>query len=64
MHFGAVRQMALVAGHVAVRPIEFWLDLPGTPSWTSFAHVENDVCVLLDGSTALVLDGGLTGHGN
>ena len=56
--------MALVAGDVAVRPIEFWLDLPGTPSWTSFAHVENDVCVLLDGSTALVLDGGLAGHCN
>jgi hypothetical protein len=58
--------MALVAGHVAVRPIEFWLDLPGTPRWTSFAHVENNVCFLIDGSTALILDGGLVleGHCN
>lgn len=64
MHFGTVRQMALVAGHVAVRPIEFWLDLPGTPSWTSFAHVENNVCFPIDGSTALILDGGLAGHCN
>jgi hypothetical protein len=54
-HFGAVGQMTLVPGHVAVRPIEFSLDLPGTPGWTSFAHVENNVCFLIEGNTALIL---------
>ena len=54
MHFGAVRPMALMADHVTLKPIEFWLDLPGTPSWTSFAHADKDVHVLLDGNMALV----------
>jgi hypothetical protein len=59
-HFGAVQQMALVPGHAEVKPIEFWLDLPGTPGWTCFGRVGSNLCFLVDGSVALVRDGGLT----
>jgi hypothetical protein len=52
-HFEADQQMAIVSGDVMPKPIEFWLDLPGTPGWTSFAHVANNVCFLVDGNTAL-----------
>lgn len=57
-YFGTERQMAFAPGHAAVRPIEFWLDLPGTPGWSRFAHVENEVCVLIDGGPAIIFDGG------
>jgi hypothetical protein len=59
-HFEAVRPMAFVSGDVVPRPIEFWLDLPGTAGWTRFAHVDNNVCFLFDGNTALIREGGLT----
>ncbi len=35
-------------------PIELWIDLPGTPSWTGFARVGGTVCLLIDGELALV----------
>jgi hypothetical protein len=59
-HFDAVHQMTLVSGDGVPRSIEFWLDLPGSPAWTSFAHVENNVCFLFDGNTALIREGGTT----
>jgi hypothetical protein len=59
-YFGAVQQMALVPCDAEVKPIEFWLDLDGTPGWTSFGHVRSNVCFLVDGRVALVGDGGLT----
>lgn len=46
--------MVVGARTAAVRPIEFWLDLPGTPGWKGLAHVEDQVCLLLDEATALV----------
>ena len=55
-HFGAVQQMTLVPGNAEVKPIEFWLDLPGTPGWTSFGHMGSSLCFLVDGSIALVRD--------
>ena len=58
-HFGAVQQMALVPGDAEVKPIEFWLDLPGTPGWTNFGHVGSNLCFLVDGSFALIGDGSL-----
>ncbi len=58
--FGAVRRMAIVPSNAAVKPIEFWLDLPGTPSWTSFGHVGSNLCFLVDGNVALVRDDGIT----
>lgn len=59
-HFGAVQQMALVPGDAEVKPIEFWLDLVGTPGWTSFGHVGRNICFLVDGRVALVRDARLT----
>ena len=59
-HFDAVRPMTLVSGDGVPRPIEFWLDLPGSPAWTSFAHVENNACFLFDGNIALIRQGELT----
>jgi len=59
-HFGAVQQMALVPGNAEVKPMEFWLDLPGTPGWTSFGHVGSGLCFLVDGSIAIVREDGLT----
>ena len=60
-HFEAVERMALASGDVVPRPIEFWLDLPGTPGWTSFAHLEHNVCFLIDANTALARKAGPTG---
>lgn len=59
-HFGAAQPMALVPGDAELKPIEFWLDLPGTPGWTSLGRVESNLCFLIDGSFALVREGGLT----
>jgi hypothetical protein len=59
-HFGTVQPMELVPDDAEVRPIEFWLDLPGTPGWTSFGHVGSNLCFLVDGRVAFVRHGGLT----
>ena len=48
-NFGAVQQMTLMAGDAEVRPIEYWLDLPGLPGWMSFGHAGNNLCFLVDG---------------
>jgi hypothetical protein len=53
-HFEAADQMALLSGEIAPKPIEFWVDLPDTPGWTSFAHVAGDVCFLFEGTIALI----------
>jgi hypothetical protein len=53
-HFGSVEPMAIARNHSGVRPIEFWLDLPGTPGWTSFGHAEGSVCFLIDGEFAII----------
>ncbi|MGH7393729.1 MAG: hypothetical protein ACREM3_30375 [Candidatus Rokuibacteriota bacterium] len=53
-HFGALDPMDLAAENAAPDPVEFWLDLPGTPGWKGFAHLEDQVCFLLNGTMALV----------
>lgn len=53
-HYGALDPMHLIAEKKAIEPIEFWLNLPGTPGWKSFAHVEDQVCFLLDEQTVLM----------
>ncbi len=58
-HFEVVRTMVFVPDCAAVRPIEFWCELPGTPNWTAFAHVADNVCFLLDDGTALIHEGAL-----
>jgi hypothetical protein len=55
--------MELVPEPLSVAPIEFWLDLPGTPGWKSFGHIAAKVCVLLGGGLALVPKGELTAAG-
>lgn len=49
-HFVAIRPMALLPGDVEIRPIQFWLDLAGTPGWTGFGHTAGGTCFLIDGS--------------
>lgn len=53
-HFGSTAPMDLVPERVEVSPIEFWLDLPGTPSWKGFARVEDRVCFVIHETVALV----------
>lgn len=53
-HYEALDPMDLGAEKAEIRPIEFWLDLPGTPGWKSLAHVEDQVCFVLNETTALV----------
>jgi hypothetical protein len=33
--------------------MEFWLDLPGTPSWSCFVRAHNDKVLLADGELLL-----------
>jgi len=54
-HYGASAPMHLIE-NAAAKPIEFWLDLQGTPAWKCFAHVENHVCCLLNEAAALVYE--------
>lgn len=58
MHFGAVQPMTRVPGDSNIEGIEFWLDLPGTLGWTSFGQVGSNLCFLVDGSVALIREGG------
>jgi hypothetical protein len=53
-HYEALDPMDLDVEKAEIRPIEFWLDLPGTPGWKSFAHLEDQVCFVLNEATALV----------
>ncbi len=48
-HFEEKENMELVPQHISVAPIEFWLELPGSPSWKSFAHLNNQECLLIVG---------------
>jgi hypothetical protein len=59
-HYEGKQAMELVPQHISIAPIEFWLDLPGTPSWKSFGHIDVQACFLIDGALALVRRGGLT----
>jgi hypothetical protein len=53
-HFEENRALEPAPQRLPVAPIEFWLDLPGTPSWKSFAHLGNHTCCFLDGILPLV----------
>lgn len=59
-HFRAAQQMTIVPGNADIKPIEFWLDLPGIPGWTRFGNVGSCLCFLVDESIAIVREGGLT----
>lgn len=56
----AAVHMELVPETVLLSPIEFYLDLPGTPSWVSFARADGRVCLLVNGGPALVRRDGCT----
>jgi len=58
--YTARRPVEEVPSNIPARPIEFWLDLPGTPGWSSFAHVRDQVGFLVEGNRALLSEGGLT----
>ena len=53
-YFGEECPMGLLPKPTTARPIEFWLDLPSTPGWKGFAHAQDEVCIIIDDSTALV----------
>jgi hypothetical protein len=53
-HYEALDPMDFGSEKAEIRPIEFWLDLPGTPGWKSLAHVEEQVCFVLNETTTLV----------
>lgn len=55
-HFEAARPMKLAPADAVTRPIEFWLDLPGTPSWADFARVGNDVRFVFDPDAVLLCE--------
>jgi hypothetical protein len=57
-HFENAQPMETVELPASVEPIEFWLDLPGTPGWKSFAHLPDQLCFLMDDSLALMCDRG------
>ena len=52
--YAAQRRVEEVPSSIPARPIEFWLDLPGTPAWRRFAHVRDRVGFLLEGDVALL----------
>ena len=56
-HFEAKHAMELAPLDPSAAPIEFWLDLPGAPSWKQFAHFVNQICFLIDGGLGLVRRG-------
>jgi hypothetical protein len=53
-HHEAQQAVELVPQHLSMAPIEFWLNLPGTPSWKNFAHTDTQACCLIDDGLALV----------
>jgi hypothetical protein len=53
-HYEAEQAMELLPQDTSVAPIEFWLDLPGIPSWRTFGHTEGRTCFLFDSGLALV----------
>ena len=57
-HYAAPRPMEMAPSSVSIKPIELWLDLPETPGWKNFAHVNDQVCILVDGDFALMREGG------
>ena len=59
-HYEGKQAMEVVPQPISVAPIEFWLDLPGTPGWKSFGHIDTQACFLIDGGLPLVRRGGLT----
>jgi hypothetical protein len=58
-HYEGRQAMELVPQQIPVAPIEFWLDLPGTPSWKSLGHINAQTCLLIDGGLGLIRRGGL-----
>lgn len=52
--YAAQRRVEEVSSSIPARQIEFWLDLPGTPGWRSFAHVRDRVGFLVEGDGVLL----------
>ena len=53
-HFRNLDPMKLTSLSATFRPVEFWLDLPGTPAWKIFANVESQMCFLLNETMAII----------
>jgi hypothetical protein len=56
-HFEGKPVMELASQQITVVPIEFWLDLPGTPSLKCFGRIGTQMCFLIDDGLALVRTG-------
>jgi hypothetical protein len=52
-HFEVRQQMTFLPSDAEVKPIEFWLDLPGAPGWSRFGRAGSSLCFLVHENVAI-----------